>query len=248
MKIDVTFEATDTTLQVSFDDKLQLVSSGILNDADKVIDGTVSGAYASSAVIGLRENAFVMCVNLSAISLPNCTNLGAQAFRGCTALESVNLPNCTSFTNGISTGYYFDANNKLKTINIPNLTTIETGTRSFGGCYELEEFNAPNLASLTTTTSMFTTCRKLKKLNLPKLGGTTINARTFENCYALEKVILGGSQLNPLDNVSAFSNAGALIENGVNIYVPDDLVDTYKTATNWSNFADKIKPISELEE
>mgnify|MGYP000472681990 CR=1 FL=1 len=29
------------------------------------------------------------------------------------------------------------------------------------------------------------------------------------------------------------------------IYVPDDSVEAYKTATNWSNYADRIRPISE---
>ena len=28
-------------------------------------------------------------------------------------------------------------------------------------------------------------------------------------------------------------------------YVPDSAVDTYKEATNWSNYADRIKPLSE---
>jgi hypothetical protein len=32
------------------------------------------------------------------------------------------------------------------------------------------------------------------------------------------------------------------------VYVPDTLVDSYKTATNWSAVAHKIKPMSELEE
>lgn len=32
------------------------------------------------------------------------------------------------------------------------------------------------------------------------------------------------------------------------VYVPDALVEQYKIATNWSTFAHKIKPISELEE
>ena len=37
------------------------------------------------------------------------------------------------------------------------------------------------------------------------------------------------------------------IENGTGyIYVPDSLVDSYKTATNWSTYASQIKPISEL--
>jgi hypothetical protein len=32
----------------------------------------------------------------------------------------------------------------------------------------------------------------------------------------------------------------------VNIYVPDNLVDQYKVATNWIAVADRIKPLSEF--
>lgn len=36
------------------------------------------------------------------------------------------------------------------------------------------------------------------------------------------------------------------ISNGTGfIYVPDSLVDAYKAETNWSTFADQIKPLSE---
>lgn len=33
---------------------------------------------------------------------------------------------------------------------------------------------------------------------------------------------------------------------GLKIYVPDSAIETYKTATNWSEFADKIVGFSEL--
>ena len=32
------------------------------------------------------------------------------------------------------------------------------------------------------------------------------------------------------------------------IYVPDNSVDAYKAATNWSQYADRIKPLSEYVE
>lgn len=241
------FEATDLDLQVSFDDKLQLISSGILNDADKVLDGTVSGAYSSSAVKRLREYAFATCTNLSSVSLPNCTSIGPSAFKYCSALESVNLPSCVSFTQGNDNGYFFNKATELKSISIPKLTTIEDGTRAFSDCYILEELNAPNLASLTTSTHMFSLCRKLKKVNLAKLGGATIGSYTFANCHILTTLILGGNKLNPLGNVNAFHQSK--IQNGEGyIYVPDALVESYKAATNWSAFADQIKPISELED
>lgn len=44
-------------------------------------------------------------------------------------------------------------------------------------------------------------------------------------------------------------SSGALNETkNCPIYVPDEAVDAYKTATNWAAYADRIKPISEKPE
>ena len=40
---------------------------------------------------------------------------------------------------------------------------------------------------------------------------------------------------------------GTPIDTGTgSIYVPDSLVENFKSATNWSSYADVIKPISEM--
>lgn len=40
---------------------------------------------------------------------------------------------------------------------------------------------------------------------------------------------------------------GSIPDNsGLKIYVPDSAIETYKTATNWSAFADKIVGFNEL--
>jgi hypothetical protein len=207
-------------------------------DADSLAQGTISGAYVSNKVTSLRDYAFYYCSNLTEISLPNCTNVRANSFAYCTNIESVDLPMCTTIRGNNA----FDNATKLKTINLPNLTTITNANRTFVTCESLEEFNAPNLISLGDTTRMFGNCVQLKKVSFPKLSGITIRANTFYGCTLLTTLILGGSKLNPLENVNAFSHGKP------NIYVPDDLVDEYKTATNWATFANKIKPISELEE
>ena len=56
-----------------------------------------------------------------------------------------------------------------------------------------------------------------------------------------------------LPNVSAVPTGGngmfssTPIDRGTgSIYVPDALVENFKSATNWSNYADVIKPISEM--
>ena len=199
-------------------------------DVDAIADlvqGTISGEYVSDKVTNLKPYAFAYCRDLVRVSLPNCTT-----FR----------------TENENYGAHFRYAENLKTINLPNLTTIEKATYSFNWCSHLEEFNAPNLISLTQTVAMFSQCGELRKVILPKLGGMKINGSTFSRCYKLEVLVLGGNSLNPLENVNALSDAGSNAENGLSIYVPDNLVDTYKTATNWSVYADQIKPIREWEE
>lgn len=219
------------------------VQSGFLNDADKVVDGTISGDYISDKVASVRQYAFDKCANLTGVSLQNCVNIETGAFRSCTALKNANLPSCETFSGGSN----FDNTIKLQSINIPNLTTIENGQRIFVNS-ALKEFDAPNLVSIgSTTNNLFGSCKELNKINLPKLSGTTISANTFNYCSKLTVLVLGGNELNPLDNVSAFNGSAIKNETGY-VYVPDALVDTYKTATNWATFANQIKPISELEE
>lgn len=44
--------------------------------------------------------------------------------------------------------------------------------------------------------------------------------------------------------VPTMENTVAELKDTLNVYVPDDLVDAFKAATNWSAFGDRIKPLS----
>ena len=61
-----------------------------------------------------------------------------------------------------------------------------------------------------------------------------MNSNAFQNCYHFYGTT--SPQYNP-DG----------LKDG-RIYVPDDKVESLKTATNWSVFADIIKPLSEYVE
>lgn len=86
-------------------------------------------------------------------------------------------------------------------------------------------------------------CRKLERAEFTKV--TEISAFALSDCASLAKLIIRTESVCRLTNTNAFANTNSLL---LNIYVPDSLVDSYKTATNWSTYADQIKPISELEE
>lgn len=188
------------------------------------LDGTISGEFVDDKVTALKTAVFQNCVNLTYISLPNCVEAAnGSTFNGCEKVQTLDLPKLASLTGTASRVFY--GMKKLKEINLPELVT------------------APNM-SLT-----FSQCTDVERILLPKLGGTSLT-QTFYNCYRLHTLVLGGSTLNTLANTNAFTNVGTNAEyapNGISIYVPDDMVNTYKTATNWTAYADKIKPMSELE-
>ena len=75
----------------------------------------------------------------------------------------------------------------------------------------------------------------------------TIWEQVFSGCTALKTVVLRLNRVCALKQADAFDNTP--IANGTGfVYVPDNLVEQYKTADNWSTYASQIKPISELEE
>jgi len=112
---------------------------------------------------------------------------------------------------------------------------------AFYYCRSLHTIDCPNVGVIYARGLAYTA---LERADLPKVTSIAMNA--FESSK-LETLILRENYVCSLQNINAFSNTP--IANGTGyIYVPDDLVDAYKTATNWATYASQIKPISELEE
>ena len=80
----------------------------------------------------------------------------------------------------------------------------------------------------------------LKNVSFPVV--TSIGQVAFSGCRGLTTIYVGTntSTVCTLSNTNAFNNCTNL----TNIYVPAPLVDSYKSATNWSSYADKIKATS----
>lgn len=129
----------------------------------------------------------------------------------------------------------------LAVADFPNVTS--TGVNVFYACYALHTVNLPSLISISS--NMFAYSSLLKRLDFPSVE--SISGGAFSSCSRLVTVILRKADtVCTLENVSAFS--GTSIAKGTGfVYVPDDLVEQYKAATNWSTYANQIKPISELE-
>ena len=81
----------------------------------------------------------------------------------------------------------------------------------------------------------FRSCSKLTSVSLP--AATRIGDSAFRFCSKLTTLYIGTES----DTVCTLSSTNAIPSSVTDIYVPDALVESYKTATNWSSFADKIK-------
>lgn len=216
----------------------------------------IEAGVADPRVKGLIER------TLTEISDDNVESVGDYGLYNYDSLLSVNLPNVTSFGNYA----LFDCDN-LVALNAPKLETM--GNDALRWCEKLTSVYFPVLKAISKYGLYY--CTKLKSAYMPSvellgLGacGVCINMRRFEfqsvksigtsaflDCRRLTTLIIGTANCvlestnafsqTPIDGHTDYTNG----EKGY-IYVPDEAVETYKAATNWSTYASQIKGISEL--
>lgn len=150
----------------------------------------------------------------------------------------------TEYTNDRITSigqYAFYRNSTIKSISFPSVTTISQ--YAFGICANLANINFPSLKTLGSY--CFQSCTNLKSVEFPSL--TKMNTAPFTGCSDLTRIILSGSTICELGSTNSLS--GTPIASGTGfVYVPDELVESYKAESSWKNYVAQIKPISELNE
>lgn len=204
-----------------------------VNKLDSFITREISGAYTNDRITKVGGSAFSTCSRIVEINLPKVTYVGNDAFSHCIKLKNISLPLCT--TTG-SNAFSYCA---FESISLPSCQSLGGG--SLRGCRQLTSVNLPLVTTIKGNTFYGT---PIQVLDLPAL--TSIQAYGFGYIDNLHTLILRNSNICVLENTNAF--VGTKIAAGTGyIYVPDNLVDSYKTATNWVTFANQIKPISELE-
>ena len=166
----------------------------------------------------INNDAFSYCTGLTEIVIPaTVVNIFDSAFNTCTGLTNVVIPN------GVKTigGYAFADCYELTKVVIPE--TVESigdyAFRYIGGY--------PHIMDRRDVTVIYN-------------AHCEIPATMFYDVRIKEFII------PYVDSIVPWSGA-PMVRNISNIYVPDSLVDSYKTAENWSTYASYIKPLSECE-
>lgn len=149
--------------------------------------------------------------------------------------------------NAFSSCYY------LKEVQIKKDFPLSVGSSSFVSCYRLEKVIGP---IKYVGSSAFSSCNRLNLVDVEKCQRIENNA--FYQCFNLRSVVLGeevsyiGSYAfgycNMLKKITIKATTPPTLFNtnafynttNCPIYVPMSSVDTYKNATNWSSFANRI--------
>lgn len=154
-----------------------------------------------------------------------CTTLKANCFEICTGLKTVDLPNVTTGATSI-----FSGDTNLETLSLPLMTT--KATYLVYNCQKLKTVTLSNMSGVGS--NAFQQCYALQTLDLPK--ATSIDGNAFYNARVLQTLILRHTSVVTLANASAFTNSPMRGYNSLNgtIYVPQSLISSYQTASNWS--------------
>lgn len=174
---------------------------------------------------------------------PNATDVSHNVFREITTLTEADFPELTSVGHNMLFGC-----SKLNRVNLPKMTYIPGSMMS--GCGSLDKVNIPNATSIAG--GAFQSC-PLKMLDCPKVtridNGNTFGA--FNNRSILTALILRSETMCTLGGNASFGDFGATYPNTAiaagtgYIYVPRALIEDYKVATNWVNYATQFRALED---
>lgn len=207
--------------------------------AAQIVDKSVTNASEEDlkGITTIGNSAFYYCTNLRSITIPDSvTSIGEKAFSNCSRLTSIMIPD--SVTNIGKSAFAYCSG--LTAISISNkVTRLNTGI--FFGCKNVVNIVIPDKVTIIDY-NVFESCTGLLNITIPA-SVKSVGNYAFRQCSIDTE--LGGTYTilattPPTIQSTTFGNAK------INkIIVPKGTLDAYKSATNWSAYADKIEEATE---
>ena len=148
-----------------------------------------------------------------------------------TTLKEAVVGDCVTSING----YAFSICSGLTSCTIGSGVT-SIGDSAFYGCSSLTSINIPD--SVTSIgVDAFVYCNSLSSVTIPN-SVTSIGDSAFDGCTSLTSVTVNAIT-PPTLGTGVF-----YFLNNLTIYVPSESVETYKAASGWSTYANRIQAIS----
>lgn len=166
--------------------------------------------------------------NLRRMDLPaliNFNSMQSNVFSYCYYLKEVDFPSfeySTDYCN-LPFGYC----NRLISLKLPKAKGHEYASGLCGYSQNVENVYLPQINVISMNS--FRDNRKLHAMVLPETC-TSIKNNAFSGCSGLRYLVLKSPTVVDLASTGAFSGCSNL-----QVIVPNDLLDSYKSATNWSS-------------
>lgn len=245
-KITLSWTSIPTALFVDCENLTELNLPNCENIASSAFQScyTLSNVYLPQC-ISLSSSAFKYCSNIDTFDAPVCTSLWIGALQYCSNLRVVNLP-MVDYTGGV---YAYGAFSGCKSIQKMTIGTVDNRVFSstYAGFYSTLKYVKINYWT-DIPYSTFIQCTELETAHFPLCSGS-VGSYAFSGCSKLKTLILDADTVPTLYstafNNTPISNSSYLGYFG-SIYVQASMVEAFKTATNWSIFADRITSIDNL--
>lgn len=236
-------KATWTAITDAFRNKLgstEMIKAGdipsALNSFQKYVDllsGDVTSVSDENAT-SVRDSCFSYCKKIQEVYLPNVTSIGTSSFRGCEMLSKINIQNVETL------GNYALYGSNITELYLPKAITINTSACSY--ISQLKKVTLGNVKTIDKGAfSRDINCEEID-ISLNE-NVNSIGENAFSNNGKLSKLTIRGTALIELKSTNAFAGTAIAYRTG-KIYVDPSMVETYKTATNWSNYSYAIEAIS----
>ena len=172
-------------------------------------------------------------IDRSLTSITINTNVGKYAFYGCTNLKSVVILDGVTVIGGNA----FNGCSNLEYIKLPQ-SLITLSSFAFGGCSKLQSVDLQNVTFFADNAFNSALLLKTLKVNVK----TTFGGNALRNSK-IETLVLTSDNMSVLQGTLGTNTP--IVDGTGYIYVPANLLEDYKSATNWVTYADQFRAIED---
>ena len=191
----------------------------------------------------IKEECFLNNTKLTKLKLTNAETLNASCFRGSGVTEVI-LKNKNDLPITIN-NRSFQTCKSLKTVELGRVILVDTYTFNTGGT-TLQKIVMEELVS-SNGGSHFLNNTNLKIIDFGVTSNFNFNDNCLGGCNGIKAIVSRYDGIATLNTATKFDYQK---DNATDwyIYVPDEYVEDYKVANNWSSYSEYIKPLSEYDE
>lgn len=214
------------------------------NKLEKVSDNLCRKTYKlesfeATEATQVRSYAFEQSQVLKKVVLPKVTIIMSSAFCGCNALEEAQFESLESI------GYDAFERCGIKNIDMSKVKSVDTSAFSRSNIMKAK---MPLVESLGR--SAFQYCSALTILDISNPDAVKVpnidGYNTFESCTSMKALVLRSTSQMIKLTASGDNKLPPTVTDGTCfIYVPRTLLETYKTATNWSVYAEQFRALED---